>query len=106
MTKEEILAKSRDDNSRRDEMEKATMARAGQIACAVGGIVCAIIILLEGFLTDRTSFSTFAVYMSMTGTMLLMKYFRQRKPSLLISAVIQLVTAAAFLVVFVIQLTR
>lgn len=36
MTREEILEKSRQDNRKQDEREKAAFAKAGQRACAVG----------------------------------------------------------------------
>ena len=40
MDKEKILEMSRAENKNQDERERAAMARAGQVASAVGGIVC------------------------------------------------------------------
>ena len=73
MNREEILERSRQENKNRDEMEKDAMARAGQKACAVGGMMCAVIILLEAFFARQVNMSTWAVYLSMTGTMLMVK---------------------------------
>ena len=68
MNKEEILERSRQENRKRDEMEADTFARAGQLATAVGGIVCMAVILLEGFLAERVNYGTWAVYLSMAGS--------------------------------------
>ena len=40
MNREEILARSREENKNRDEMERDAFSKAGQRACAVGGLVC------------------------------------------------------------------
>ena len=104
MDREEILEKSRLENRRRDEMERDALAKAGQRACAVGGIVCAVVIVLEAIFADAFNMSVWAVYLSMTGTMLLMKYIRLRKRHELIFGAAQLILAAAFLVMYIIRL--
>lgn len=106
MTKEEILAKSREENKNRDEMERFAYAKAGQRACAVGGLVCVIVILLEFIFAARVSFSTWAVYLSMTGTMLLTKYLSLKKKHELIFGILQLVFALLFLGAYAVQLAR
>ena len=106
MTKEEILEKSRQENKKHDEMERDALARAGKLACAVGGLVCMAIIVLEAIFSDRVSMSTWAVYLSMTGTMLLMKYLRLKKKHELVFGVLELALAAVFFVMFVIGLVR
>ena len=106
MTKEEILEKSRQENKNRDERERETQARAGQKAVAVGGIVCGLIILLESFLAKEINMSTWAVYLSMTGTMLLVKYQNLKRTHELVCGVAELLMAAAFLVGHVIRLMR
>ena len=72
----------------------------------VGGFVCAAVIILEGIFADRVSFSTWAVYLSITGTLLLMKYLRLRRRHELIFGILQLLLAAVFFVMFVIRLVR
>ncbi len=106
MDREEILARSREENKKQDEMERDALAKAGQRACAVGGIVCALIILLEAVFSDHVSMSVWAVYLSMTGTMLLVKYLRLKKKHELIFGAAELALAAVFFVMFVIGLTR
>ena len=79
MNKDEILEKSRKENEAQDERERLTLAQAGRIATAVGGCVCAVIILLDAVLSDAPSFAAWAVYLSMTGTTLLVKFLKLRK---------------------------
>ena len=106
MERDEILKKSREENHNRDEMERDTLAKAGQKACAIGGLVCAVVIILEAFFADQVNMSTWAVYLSMTGTMLLVKYIKLKKKHELIFGLLQLVLAAAFLVMYAIRLVR
>lgn len=104
MDRDEILAMSRQENQKQDEMERDTLVRAGRVACAVGGLVCMAVIILEAIFSDHVNMSTWAVLLSITGTMLLMKYMRQKKVHELVFAVLQLALAAAFFVMHVIGL--
>ena len=104
MDKEEILEKSRSENKDRDEMEHDVFAKAGQKACAVGGMLCAVIIILEAVFSDTVNVSTWAVYLSMSGTMLMYKYIRLRKKHELIFGGIQLALAAVFFCVYAVNL--
>ena len=105
MNKEDILEKSRKENKgKHDERELAALARAGQIAAAVGGMLCAIIILLESIFSDSVSTAPWAIYLGMTGTTLLVKYVKLRKPHELLFALLELALAIIFIVMFIIQL--
>ena len=106
MTKEEILAKSREENKNRDEREKEVFYKAGQQACAVGGLVCMAVIILEAIFGKEFNTSIWAVYLSITGTMLLMKYLSLKKKHELIFAVLQLALAVCFFVMYVVRLVR
>lgn len=106
MNREEILERSRQENKNRDEMERDAMARAGQKACAVGGMLCAVIIILEAFFAKQVNMSTWAVYLSMTGTMLMVKYMHLKKKHELAFGLMQLALAAVFFIMYVIRLVR
>ena len=97
MDKQEILERSRKENANRDEMEKGTLTRAGQKAFSVGGLVCALIIILEALLKEDVSFSTWCVYLSMTGTVFIVKYLKLRRKHELVIGIVQLAAAALFL---------
>lgn len=104
MTKEEILEMSRAENKNQDERERDALAKAGRRASAVGGIVCAVIIILELIFTQQCSVGIWAVYLSITGTTLLVKYLHLKKKHELIFGIVQLVLAAAFLTLHIIRL--
>ncbi len=106
MEREEILKRSRKENENIDEMERDAFFKAGQKACAVGGLVCALIIITEAIFSDHISYGTWAVYLSITGTMLFVKYLHLRKKHELIFGLFELALAIGFLIMHVISLTR
>ena len=106
MNKDEILERSRNENKKRDEMEQNTIEIAGHRACAVGGLVCAGIIIAEALLAENVNCSTWAVYLSMTGTMLLTKYKRLKKKHEFIFGLLQLFLAVFFLVTYLVRLAK
>ena len=106
MDREEILKRSRKDNEGRDEMERKVFTGSGQKACAVGGILCAFLVVLECFVRDSVNLGLCAVYMSMCGTMLLFKGIELKKKYELIGGVVQLVIAVALLIVHIIRILR
>lgn len=67
MTREEILAKSRQENQSGDEREQTVIQRGGSIAKAVGLALCMLIVFLtDTFGADPTaSFGAFAIYWGM-----------------------------------------
>ncbi|MCR5252054.1 MAG: DUF6442 family protein [Lachnospiraceae bacterium] len=106
MDREEILKRSRKDNEGRDEMERKVFTGSGQKACAVGGILCAILVMLEGFVCDNFNMGLCAVLMSMCGTMLLFKGIELKQKIKLIGGAVQLLIAAALLVMHIITILR
>ena len=106
MNREEILTQSRRENQRGDEMAKQTFTKAGQLACAVGGLMCTLIIVLETFFAEEYNLGIWAIYLSMTATMLLAKYKSFKKKSELAAGLILLVLAVVFLVADVVRLSK
>ena len=106
MNKEEILEKSRRENKKLDERERDALATSGRMAFLVGGIICALIIALEWYFRGRMPTKIWAVYTSMYGTNELVQYFRLRKISHLIFALLQLAVAVLFFGIFVMRLVR
>ena len=109
MEREEILAKSRNENKNQDEMERGALAKAGQYACMAGGIVCGVILLLEAVLGDvsgRVSCAVWSVYLAMTGTMLLVKFIRLHRWHELVFGLLQLALAAICFVLYALRLVR
>lgn len=104
MDREEILKRSRKENKKQDEMELAVFSKAGQRACVVGGIVCMAMILLENTFADRFSVSIWSVYLSMIGTVQLIKYQGFKKKYQLITAILFIALALVFFVMYLIDL--
>ncbi len=104
MNKEEILAKSRKENKNQDEYEKYVLSRAGHIAMAVGGVLCMLIILFEAIFTDSPALTPWAIYLTMTGTTLLIKYHYLRKKHDLVFGLLQLAFATAMLILHIIKI--
>lgn len=98
MNKEEILASSRAENAGIDEREKAALTEGNKIACIVGGFVCAALIIYNAFTGESQSFGTWAVYLSITGTTLFVKYLKLGKKHELVFGLCQLALALAFLI--------
>lgn len=65
-----------------------------------------LLIVLEAIFAGDVSFGTWAVYLSMTGTMLLMKYRALGKKHELVFGLLQLSLAAVFLVVTALRLVK
>jgi hypothetical protein len=101
MDRNVILEKSRKENCNMDEMEKTALAKAGQRAFDVGGLVCIFIIICEVIGSDLASYSTWAVYFSMTGTALLVKYSILRRKHELLFGLLQLVLAIIFMGMYI-----
>ena len=106
MDRDEILKKSRQENQNRDEMEAYAFSKAGQRACAVGGIVCMVLILAETVRSGSMPLGAWAVYLSMTGTMLLTKYKHLKKRHELICGLIEIGLALMFLAMHITRLVR
>ena len=107
MNREEILAKSRKENKGNDERELAAQARAGQIASAVGVLICAVILVTEGVFSDynsRVVSAIWAVYLTITGTTLLVKCIKLKKRHEMFFGVLQLIAAAMFFTMYIIRL--
>ena len=96
MDKEEILERSRRENEKLDERERDALAASGKMAFLVGGIICVLIIALEWNFRGRMLTEVWAVYASMYETNELVQYFRLRKISHLIFALLQLAMAVFF----------
>lgn len=96
MDKEEILARSRNENNNKDMVEEETRNQAAGLGMAVGGAVCMILSLLEVIITDHVNTGCWAVYASMLGTQFLVKYIRLRRKHELILACLWLAICLTF----------
>ena len=113
MNKEEILAKSRAENKGTDEREKLVLAKAGQKAFGAGLIVCMLITMFNGILSDidkslydpKLTCGPWGIYLSMMGTLFLYKYVKLRKKHELVLSIFFLIVGLAALVVLALEMT-
>ena len=104
MEREEILAKSREENKDRDERVQSAMDQGGSLASAVGGLVCALVLLLDAVLAKHVNFGVWSVYFSMIGTKNLVQFAKLRRRRDLIAGVIEAVLAIGFFAIYTIDL--
>ena len=97
MNKNEILEKSRQENKGTDLFEREAMNSASQKAIAVGGLLCMILSFGDVFLGRTFNYALWGIYLSMTGTTLLVKYFHLRKIHELIFGIIEIGLAIGFI---------
>lgn len=75
MDKDEILKKSREENKNRDFVEAEVLNRANAIALAVGIMVCGVVSILRGLLTEQgTEPAVWTVMFGMMSAGMLVKF--------------------------------
>lgn len=65
MNKDEILAKSRNENKNGDEREKKVREHAFAMSAAWGGLICMLAIMAERLIFDRSATIIWTVYCGM-----------------------------------------
>lgn len=107
MDKDEILKKSREENKDRDFVEEAVLARANTIALAVGMVMCGIISILRGLLTEKgTEPAVWTVYFSVLAAGMLVKFVKMRKRHELLLGLLYAAFCVFFFVLYLRDLLR
>lgn len=101
MKKEEILAKSRKENEKIDEMEQFAQAKAGKMAMGIGGVLCMMFLLLHTIRTGEINNSLYAVYLGMESVFHFVTYKEVRKKRDLVYGILFGVLAVLFLGVYI-----
>ena len=101
MNKEEILAKSRKENEKVDEMEQFAQAKAGKMAMGIGGVLCMVLVLLDLIRTGETNECLYAVYLGMYSVFHFVNYKGICKKSDLVYGILFGALAVLFLGVYV-----
>ena len=101
MDKDEILKKSREEYKDRDFVEAEVLNRANSIALAVGVIVCGVVSILRGLLTEKgTEPAVWTVYFSVLATTMLVKFAKMRKRHELLLGLLYLAFCVTFFVFY------
>jgi hypothetical protein len=94
MNRDEILAKSREENENQDERERQVDAQAARRALSVGALVSVLVILIQLILVDRSNPGVGAVWMAISGTHTYTKYTQLQNKKRRIIGIVELVGAA------------
>ncbi len=108
MNKDEILAKSRNENKDGDEMELQILANASKFAMKVGGIFSVIIVAFSRLFDEpMLGLAAWTVYFSMFGSKLLYQFIKTKEKSKLLLAVLGIVFGLlCFIGMIVLRLTK
>ena len=74
MNKEEILARSRNENKGMDIMELQSLEKASRIAAQVGMLLCCFVAVMEVAVTGQVSMESWLIYFGILSTLFLIKY--------------------------------
>ena len=106
LTKEEILAKSREENKSGDEREKQQYAIANSLGFSVGLMLAGIVVLISVICTDRLPVEVMFVVTAMQSVQALLigvKVRRQRKLYLSVG-IVECVLSVVFLILWILEL--
>ncbi len=105
LDKEQILAKSREENKNGDEREKQYLYKGAYIATAVGFLLYGIISVVLAIF-EKESFEMNIVTFAIIGTMYLIFGLKttKRKPLFLAAGIVCLTTAVATMICWILQL--
>lgn len=79
MDREEILARSREENKKRDFVEAEVLNRANAIALAVSMLLCALISVLHAIFREKPDCAVWVVQFGILSTVMLVKFAKLRK---------------------------
>ena len=106
MNKEEILAKSKQENHGQDianlEVSKASMLFGWITAVCL----LALVGVVEAFVYERVNNGIFFAVMAVCAAIFLNKYLKLRKRHELIIAIVYIIAAIAFFIAWILQLTK
>lgn len=103
LTKEEILARSRKENSHGDERSERATLRAGYIAMVAGGLICTVLYLLYFLLLNEVHPELFLVYTAMWTVFAWIEFYHLRRKIWLICAIAFTVAVIGFLILIILK---
>ena len=108
MNREEILAKSRQENlGQQDEREAMIISDASRVGMTVGGVLSVIMVMISKlFSAPMLGLSAWSVYFAMYGSRYAYQYAKTKENSCLIKAIIGLVAAVVFFVSLIVLMRQ
>jgi len=106
MDKDEILARSREENKDRDFVEAEALSKANTIALSVGIFVCGLLSVLHTIFTDTLDYGIWTVYFSALATTMIVKFVKLRRRHELVIGLLYLGCCVFFFVFYLRGLLR
>lgn len=100
MDRDEILAKSRQENKDRDFVEAEVLAKANSTALNIGILVCGVLSILHAVFDGTPDFGIWTVYFSVLAATMLVKYVKLRRRHELILGLLYLGFFVFFFVLY------
>lgn len=104
MNKEEILQKSRKENSGQDVYETEVLKEGGNIAAAVAAVLATIFFAIQIMLGEGMNYGLYAILFSILATGFIVKAFRLKRRHEIIIAIIYVLATVAFSAAHIYQL--
>lgn len=101
MEKEEILQKSRSENTGTDEYERQILEKAGKLAAQVGMVACCMIAAVSVLVTERVNSACWVIYFSIYAALFWTKWRHLRKRHELTLAIISTAVGLLFAGLFI-----
>ena len=79
MDKEEILAKSREENKNRDFVEAEALHKGNAVAFTTGIMLCSLVSVLHAIFRDSVNYGAWVVMFGMMAAIMLTKYVKLKK---------------------------
>ena len=104
MNKEEILAKSRNENKGMDIMELQSLEKASKVAAKVGMLLCCFVAVMEVAVTGQLSLGSWLIYFGILCTLFFMKYRLMKNRHELLLSIFYTMLFLLFLILFLLKL--
>ena len=99
--RDEILAKSRNENKGKDLFEMEVQVKAGNWGAAASALLAAIFFTIQIIVGDGTNYGLFAVIFSVNATGYIIKAIRLKKRNDIVFAILLVITTLVFSVVHI-----
>lgn len=101
MDKEEILAKSRQENKNRDMEDLEVQSWATGIAVKIGVMLCGLLSVLEAIFQGKPNMACWTIFFGVLGATMVLKFVRLRRKHELVVGILYLGFCVFFFVMYV-----
>ncbi|MDP4120277.1 MAG: DUF6442 family protein [Bacillota bacterium] len=104
MNKENILAKSRNENKDMDVYEKEVLKEAGNVGAIVAAVLCGIFFAIQIFLRKETNWGLWAIFFSIQAAVFTVKAIRMKRKHEIVVSIIYIAATLAMSAMYIYSL--